>query len=539
MIRRGIAAITTIAAACAISGPASAAVPYDVYGCRLPDGSPASVEGWSPSGAALGVYVTGACHLVSLPPERRTLSGQFSSGIPVGSEAAWNFAAPADTTIANATLWRAVQPGPSAWPVAWWYLSTDEERAGAGPQLEDCMNWETSTCKGLGSFGDPAAPGNRADVTGMRATALNVALACAGNPGYYCLGGSQFALFKTRIGLLDELTPQLGELSGELMAGAQPLEGTKSLSFKAADRGGGIRRVGLLIDGQERSVRPVDPLGAGCREPYTALEPCPLSANASVSLDTASLDDGEHVVNAFATDVSGNRGMSVPFTVLTRNASYPNGLGATRAVRLTAALTTVKGRRIAHPLAYSTRAEIRGTLSTATDIPIPGAGVEITMRTTRPGAASHVRTATTDSMGRFRYRLATGASRVIVIGYRAFTLDSAYAAKATATLRVRAAATLSLTPRVQRNGHVVTFRGRLRGGPYRKDASLILYALAGRGRIPVTSLRADAQGRFSFRYRFRTVTSTTRFRFEVQIESRPSYPYTAGRSNRVAVVVRS
>jgi hypothetical protein len=305
-----------------------------------------------------------------------------------------------------------------------------------------------------------------------------------------------------------------------------------------ADRGGGIRWVGLLIDGAERLVKPVDPLGAGCREPFTALVPCPLAATSTVALDTASLDDGEHIVNAFATDVSGNRGVSAPFTVTTRNASYPNGFGATRDVRLTTALTTAKGRRVVHPLAYGTRTEVRGTLSTAAGRPIPDARLEITTRTTRPGAAAHVRAATTDSKGRFRYRLPIGASRVIDIGYRAFTLDNRYAASATATLRVRAGVILRLTPTVQRNGHVVTFGGRLRGGPYRKDASLILYALAGRGRIPVTSLRSDVQGHFSFRYRFRTVTSATRFKFEVQVESRPSYPYASARSNRAAVLVR-
>src|SRR3954471_7681440 len=201
MIRRGSAAITTIAAACAISGPASASVPYDVYGCRLPDGSPAPVEGWMPSAASLGISVSGTCDLVSLPPERRALSGQLSSGIFVGSTASWNFAAPVDATITNATLWRAVQVGSDAWPVAWWYLSSDEARAGAGPRLEFCMNWETSDCTGLGSFGNPAAPGNRADLTGLHAREFNVALACGGNPGDQCWGGVQFALFGTRMGL--------------------------------------------------------------------------------------------------------------------------------------------------------------------------------------------------------------------------------------------------------------------------------------------------------------------------------------------------
>jgi hypothetical protein len=130
-----------------------------------------------------------------------------------------------------------------------------------------------------------------------------------------------------------------------------------------------------------------------------------------------------------------------------------------------------------------------------------------------------------------------GPSRVISVGYRAFSLDPGYSALAGTTVRVRAGATLTVSPKTLHNGRVVTFRGRLLGGPQRQDASLILYALAGRGRIPVTSMRADSRGRFSFRYRFRTVQARSMFRFEVQVEDRPSYPYSAGRSNRAKVVV--
>src|SRR3954454_5993346 len=194
MIKRGVAAVITIAAACAISGPASASVPYDVYGCRLPDGSPAPVEGWMPSGASDQVHVTGTCHLTSLPSASRSLSASFSNLVPIGSVGAWNFAAPVDTMVVNTTFWRAVRPGQNASRVAYWYVSSDEARAGAGPRLEGCMNWETSTCTGLGSLSDPAAPGNRADTTGMRARQVNLTLACGGASGG-CWGGSQFTVF--------------------------------------------------------------------------------------------------------------------------------------------------------------------------------------------------------------------------------------------------------------------------------------------------------------------------------------------------------
>src|SRR4051794_4154175 len=37
-----------IAAAIGLAEPARASVPYDVWSCRLPDGSPAPTDGWTP-----------------------------------------------------------------------------------------------------------------------------------------------------------------------------------------------------------------------------------------------------------------------------------------------------------------------------------------------------------------------------------------------------------------------------------------------------------------------------------------------------------
>ena len=538
MFRGGVAAATAVAATFVIAGAAPASVPYDVYACRSPDGTPAPVDGWTPSGASGNVGLTVTCGAASAAPERRALSADFYGAIEKGQVATWGFAAPVDTYIANATLWRAAHPDTQS-GVAYWHVDSDEDRAGAGPRLETCMDWEVPDCKGVGSFDAPLAPGNRVDFSGMRATMLGANLRCGGAPPDPCQSSARFKIFGVRIGLLDERAPEVTDVSGTLTGAGPPLEGPKTLSFAASDRGGGISTVGVLVDGVERATRPAGVPAHECRPPYTSRVPCPLGTTAAVSLDTASLDDGTHEVAAFATDVSGNRGTSDPFVITTRNASYPNGTAATRDVRLRASLTTRTGRRVVHPLPSGGRAVLAGTLVTAAGAPIAGARLDISVRSSRPGAAPHARTTTTGANGRFVYAVPAGSSRVIDVGYRAFSLDAGYAATASATLRVRAAATLKATPRVLRNGQRVRFSGRLRGGPYRQDASMILYALAGGGRrIPVTSLRANSAGRFSYTYRFRTVTERSSFRFQVQVESRPSYPYAAGRSNRATVVVR-
>lgn len=536
MIKRGLAAVVTVAAACTISGPASASVPYDVYGCRLPDGSPAPADGWRPSGASALVPVTETCRDTALAPELRAISARFAGPIVKGSDASWALFAPPDTAIANFAVWRAVT-STTGYGAAYWDLMTDRSVPTATRGLQECMEYQWG-CHGLGAFAAPLAPTNKAEFSGLHANEIDSVLFCAGlNPAYPCDTPAEFRIYASRVGLLDEIAPVVANAEGPLADPTQTLTGSKSLSFSATDRGGGIAAVGLIVDGAERAAQPADPLDLRCRSPYTLLVPCPRSVTATIPLDTASLSDGPHQVAAFATDVSGNRRASAQFTITTRNASFPNGGQATRAARLSVNLTTANGRRIAHPIAYGNRAQLRGRLVSSAGTPIASARIELDAKSTRPGSVSEVRYATTDADGRFVYHVPAGPSRVINVGYRAFTLDAGYAATATATIRFRAGATLAVSPKTLHNGHVVTFRGRLLGGPQRQDASMVLYALAGRGRIPVTTLRASSNGHFSFRYRFRTVSSRAVFRFEVQVESRPSYPYSAGRSNRARVVV--
>jgi hypothetical protein len=536
MIRRGSAALITAAAACAISGPAKASVPYDVYGCRLPDGSPASAEGWKSAGASALTPAGETCRDPSLAAELRAISARFAGPIAKGTSTSWALFAAPDTSIANFALWRAVT-STTGTGAAYWDLRTDASEPTAVRGLQECMEYQWG-CRGLGTFATPLAPLNKVEFSGLHANEIDSILLCAGlNPAYPCDTPAEFRIYESRVGLLDEVAPILGAPKGTLVDTTQTLAGTRSLSFSATDRGGGIATVGLIVDGVEQVTQPSDPLSLRCRTPYTALVPCPLSVSVSIPLDTASLSDGSHQIAAFATDVSGNRRASAPVAVTTRNASFPNGDQASRTARLSLGVMTSKGRRVAHPLAYGSHAQLRGRLVSSADTPIAGARIELDVRSTRPGAASEARYATTGPDGRFVFGISPGPSRVISAGYRAFTLDAGYAATATTTIRVRAGATLSVSPRTLHNGHVVTFRGRLLGGPQRQDASIVLYAVAGRGRIPVTTLRASSSGHFSFRYRFRTVTSRSAFRFEVQVESRPSYPYSAGRSNRARVVV--
>jgi hypothetical protein len=316
------------------------------------------------------------------------------------------------------------------------------------------------------------------------------------------------------------------------------LEGSAWLSFSVNDRGGGVASVGLVADGKVIHERPTDPSDPRCARPYVLRVPCPLSASVTLTFDTSGLPNGSHVVQAFATDVSGNRATSAPFTVTTRNGSSPNGVGAARASRLTAELTSTAGRPLRGAIRYGRSATLRGALTTLGGAPISGASVDVITRVSRPGSVARTRAVTTDSNGRYAYRVPPGASRDLQVAYRSFTLDESYSAAATVRVRVRARISLQVSRRSLRNGDRVRFRGRLLGGPRRQDATLILYALGGDRRIPVTPVRADARGRFEYDYRFRTVARRSTFRFQVRTQRQPAYPYATGASNVARVVVR-
>ncbi len=122
-----------------------------------------------------------------------------------------------------------------------------------------------------------------------------------------------------------------------------------------------------------------------------------------------------------------------------------------------------------------------------------------------------------------------GPSRVVEFSYGAATSQ--------VTVRVRAGVTLRTSRKVVRNGKTLKFSGQVRGDG--KRAVLVtIYALASgpRKRIPVETVRASSEGRFSYSYRFRKISGPTRYRFEARVPKQTGFPYLEGASR--AVVVR-
>jgi hypothetical protein len=522
---------------------------YDVYSCTLPNGLPAPTDGWSAyTSYGLAVRAQNFCSSRRPYVGAGELYAELYGETGGGGYAGWIFTAPRSTTIGNFTLFRAAHTvNGDDWFHDYMLLYVLRQSVTPETTAEFCTRY--GSCDGRGvQGGRPFDPANRISASGIEVQRLYALMSCdLLHSAPKCTPSSDhghFSIYSARIGLTDPYRPELSRRpSGPLLDSSGPLEGEKSISFSATDRGGGIEKVGLTIDGALRLVRPaIDPAASRCHRPFIALVPCPLGANTTIAFDTATLPNGPHSVQASVIDAAGNETRSDPVVVTTRNGSRPNGRGASRFVKLAAWLRSRRTKQRASAVVpYGSVRTADGRLTDAEGKPIGGAVLDVVSNVDRPGAKDkRAGSVTTRDDGRFSYRIARGPSRELRFEYRAYTLDPAPVSSAKVTLGVRAGFRLRLGPRKVRNGQRVVFRGQLKGGPARKGARVTIDVLVpdARRRVPIGNVKADARGRFRFSYRFRRTLVVARYRFQARLVAQPGYPYRGATSRRVSVVVR-
>jgi hypothetical protein len=298
----------------------------------------------------------------------------------------------------------------------------------------------------------------------------------------------------------------------------------------------------VLVDGNVVMGEPLVDVAPTCRQPYVKVIPCAGKVTRTLAFDTATVPNGPHSIQIAGYDAAGNRTLSPAVPVAILNGSTPNGAGATRQARIVAKIVGRSGRRARERVTmdFGTRRTIRGRLTDAEGTPIASATLEITGQARRPGARIRREgTVKTDKKGRFTFRARRGPSRILHVGYRAFSLDPAPSAVAAMTLNVRAGIRLKVTPSRTTSRGTIRFRGRLLGRPGRKGVVVALYAVGrvGRNRVPVAVLRTNAKGRFRFEYRFRRTFAPFTYLFQARVERQLTYPYAGAGSNRVTVRV--
>jgi hypothetical protein len=105
-------------------------------------------------------------------------------------------------------------------------------------------------------------------------------------------------------------------------------------------------------------------------------------------------------------------------------------------------------------------------------------------------------------------------------------------------LATRASTTIQLDKARYRNGDTVTFSGRITTRPLIRRKGVYLQVVVRGGWRTFDTTHADAQGRWQLRYRFTATRRPTAYRFRAFIPTDEGYPWAAGHSRAVGVLVK-
>lgn len=185
---------------------------------------------------------------------------------------------------------------------------------------------------------------------------------------------------------------------------------------------------------------------------------------------------------------------------------------------------------------------ISGFLATSAGVPIPGVPVQLEVAVQGSNAWRTVQTLTTDASGVVHATAPAGAtSRDLRFSY-AGTQTLLTATSNTLSVAVPANSTINASRAKAHNGQSVTFSGRLLGGYVPaggRELELDGYNPVKHKWVPVQTagLRADAQGRWKASYKFTSTHGRVAYLFRLRVSGQAGYPFAAGYSRTVQVVV--
>jgi hypothetical protein len=330
----------------------------------------------------------------------------------------------------------------------------------------------------------------------------------------------------------DRSAPDVKTDGGSLLA-APVVRGTRSLSYRATDRGGGVRRVSLEANGAELSS---DVRNCALADGFaTALAPCLASVTGSWSVDTAaaSFDTGPNQIGActsdLALDSSPNRDCAEQMVWVDNVCPASSQAGA----RLTAHF---KGGRDQVSIRSNRSARVEGRLIGASGQAVANATVCTLTRVARDGSPVVVaQTAATGDGGRYELVLPRGASRRVFVHHvHGFTVVARHGL----TLRSSVRPTLSVKPNgALANGDRLRFSGRLPGPACTRRIVKVQAKVGDRWQVFRTD-RTDERCRYAAGYRLHATTGAAKYRFRALVPPQPGYPYDRGQSRATSVSVR-
>ncbi|WP_028062956.1 carboxypeptidase-like regulatory domain-containing protein [Solirubrobacter soli] len=236
------------------------------------------------------------------------------------------------------------------------------------------------------------------------------------------------------------------------------------------------------------------------------------------------MSTGTHSLTGVLTDVAGNSTVVGPFELAVRtpvaSISPITTVDPPVVVPLppVAGSIRIDGGRTLHSR-YSKPPLVKGTVKATDGSPLANVVV-----TTSDGT-----TAKTDGKGRFSVKLAKGSNREVRISYG----DSVQTVKVIVAAPIR----LKTDKTSTRNGRSITFTGSVPGAEEARTL-VELQALA-HGKWMAFKTAQLRNGKFKAGYRFTRTFFTQRYSFRAVVREDDGFPYAAGKSAVVRVVVRA
>ncbi|HTA96361.1 MAG TPA: hypothetical protein VK730_01810 [Solirubrobacteraceae bacterium] len=581
-----------LATACALATAAGAvAGQFHVYSCRTPSGAVAPTVGWS--GSATGAYV--------YAEDKCAKGGALVAALEDDVEhektdiATWTFSAPAEETLAGATLWLAGDADgglAKSGTYEFWLAGPNENEV-----FDECVYGGSEPCKtGKGEPDEPLASANRLEVPGshlgphLYANAACFATLGTCKKGEHDPNGYAAVVYLYAADLLLEQTsrPVVSNVEGEL-ATASTLSGTADLSLHAEDGGSGVYEAVFAVDGVETGSVLLDENGGHCRNvgpsgdglpAFLYPQPCPSSLTADIPFDTTALTDGTHHLVVTVTNAAGNSTVALdrkidvandpkvsspekesppssgsqsgssdgaPPANTTQNdpqsqtnpapqQSSDNGSGASAG-----AVLHVRWSTTAHTAlrdAGARASTVLGQLLAPGGAPIGGALVSV-LFTPSYGGAHTVALASvrTSPLGAFRVRVRAGTpSGRLTFAYSSTLGAAVPSVTAVLSLSVPATLALHVTPRVAAARGKIAFAGTLHGKPLPPGGKTLVLEARTHGEPwrQFQVLSTGAGGHYHASYRFRLPGPIT-YEFRAVSPAEADFPYAAGSSNVVAV----
>jgi hypothetical protein len=355
------AAITTFAAAATASADT-----YTVFSCKGPTGAANAAAGW----VALPVP-SGVGHVANNCPAAGPLSAWIDTDPAGTASASWRFDAPTDTRVVRFAAQRHTTGAgpPTQTNDVSYVLETDNA------SLESCDVGLNSSCQA-----DLTQP---IDKQGLDGAFVRARVLCT-NTGLTCSRPLRVDFDAIQVGLKDALAPAV---SGVKVVDSGDSSGILTVGYNASDRGGGVYRAVIKVDGNPSAVQPLG--GGDCADAnpadadayqFLVPVPCPAAVNGAVTkINYRTLPAGPHAVEIAVEDAAGNATSvyATQFPKLNAENAPSTPQGVKRLLNAKIKVWFVKNRKTRFTSRYGTRVVTRGRLLDSAGKPVRGARIDV------------------------------------------------------------------------------------------------------------------------------------------------------------------